>query len=344
VPIAGFGFSNVYGRDITAFKALNRFPGQNPNPVIRISQEGKLLYANPASQHIVDGFGMKEGEQVPRVLLDPIKSDASIGQCSFEIETGERWFRMVAVSVFEFGFINLYATDITAARQIEAAHKENERLLLNILPAPIAQRLRDGESVIADRHEDLSLLFADIVGFTQMASELPPESVIKLLDDLFRNLDKLVDRYQLEKIKTIGDAYMVAGGLPPRTDDHLARVASMALDLNEILVARSESPPIQMRVGMHAGPAVAGVIGAKKFVYDVWGDTVNTASRLESSGLPNEIQVTDSVRARLEDRFLFEARGIIDLKGLGPTQTWFLRGRKDGTSSNGSLSNGESAS
>jgi class 3 adenylate cyclase len=287
-----------------------------------------LLFANPASEHIVEAIGLRAGQPVPEVVMGPVGSGIEHGQCCFELEAGERLYRMTAVAEFEFGFINLYATDITAAREVEAAHAENERLLLNILPAPIAQRLRSGESVIADRYEDLSLLFADVVGFTKMSSDLAPEQVIDLLDDLFRNLDDLVDRYQLEKIKTIGDAYMVVGGLPPHADDHLARVASMALDLNEVLARRTGPHPVQMRIGLHAGPAVAGVIGAKKFIYDVWGDTVNTASRLEAYGLPDLIQVTETVRDRLADRFEFEPRGLVELKGMGPTPTWFLRGAK----------------
>jgi class 3 adenylate cyclase len=331
VPIEEMGFANVYGTDVTAMRAIRRFPLQNPNPVLRVSHDGVLLFANPAAEHIVAGFGLVEGEPMPPALMDPIRAEIDKGDCCFETETAGRVYRMTAVAAFEFGFINLYATDITAAKQVEAAHAENERLLLNILPAPIAQRLRAGEKVIADRHEDLSLLFADIVGFTQMSSELPPEHVIDLLDGLFRNLDELVDEYGLEKIKTIGDAYMVVGGLPPDADDHLARVASMALDLNEVLRQRSESQPIRMRVGLHAGPAVAGVIGAKKFIYDVWGDTVNTASRLEAYGLPERIQVTDAVQRRLEDRFEFEPRGVVELKGMGPTHTWFLSGRKNGS-------------
>ncbi len=338
VVIPEMGFVNIYATDVTALRALRRFPMQNPNPVIRVSRDGVLLFANPASEHISEGFGLVEGEPVPPVLMDPIRSEIAQGQCCFEIETGGRLYRMTAVAAFEFGFINLYATDITAARQVEAAHAENEKLLLNILPAPIAKRLRDGETVIADRHEDLSLLFADIVGFTQMSSDLPPERVIDLLDELFRHLDELVERYELEKIKTIGDAYMLVGGLPPHADDHLARVASLALDLNDILEARTESHPIRMRIGLHAGPAVAGVIGAKKFIYDVWGDTVNTASRLEAHGLPERIQVTDSVQSRLADRFEFEPRGVVDLKGMGPTHTWFLRGRKSSSAITSALS------
>lgn len=329
VPMPEMGFANVYGTDVTALKALTRFPNQNPNPVIRISHQGELLFANPASEHLVQGFRMVVGEPVPAPIMDPIRAGLEAGECRFEVEVGRRVYRLTAVAAFEFGFINLYATDITAAREVEAAHAENEKLLLNILPAPIAQRLRNGEKIIADRHEDLTLLFADIVGFTQMSASLPPEQVIEMLDDLFRHLDELVDRYGLEKIKTIGDAYMVVGGLPPESDDHLARVASMALDLSAVLGSRVGGRPIHMRIGMHAGPAVAGVIGARKFIYDVWGDTVNTASRLETYGVPDHIQVTDSVQRRLADRFKFEPRGMVELKGMGPTHTWFLRGRKD---------------
>ena len=328
VVIPEMGFANVYGSDVTALQALRRFPLQNPNPVIRVSREGVLLFANPASADIVANLGLVDGEPVPAALLGPIRDGIDAGQCCFDLETDERIYRMTAVAEFEFGFINVYATDITAARQVEAAHAENEKLLLNVLPAPIAQRLRAGEKVIADRHEDVSLLFADIVGFTQLSAGMPPERVIDLLDNLFRHLDDLVDEYELEKIKTIGDAYMVVGGLPPHTDDHLARVASMALDLNEVLDRRTDEHPVRMRIGLHAGPAVAGVIGARKFIYDVWGDTVNTASRLEAHGLPDRIHVTDAVQERLADRFVFEPRGTVELKGKGPTRTWFLRGRK----------------
>jgi class 3 adenylate cyclase len=330
VVIPEMGFANVYGRDVTALRALRRFPLQNPNPVIRVSRDGRLLFANPASEHLAREFALVEDQPVPDALMAPIRAGIDEGQCCFEVEAQEHLYRLTAVAEFEFGFINIYGTDITAAREVEAAHAENERLLLNILPGPIAQRLRDGEKIIADRHEDLSLIFADVVGFTQMSGNLPPERVIDLLDDLFRHLDDLVETYGLEKIKTIGDAYMAVGGLPPRTDDHLARAAAMALDLNQILRTRRAEHPIRMRVGLHAGPAVAGVIGAKKFIYDVWGDTVNTASRLESFGEPECIQVTDTVQSRLSDRFEFEPRGMVELKGMGPTHTWFLRGRKDG--------------
>jgi class 3 adenylate cyclase len=330
VTIPEMGFVNVYGRDITALRALRRFPLQNPNPVIRVSREGALLFANPASELITSAFGLVEDQPVPEILMAPIREGIADGQCCFEIEAASRIYRLTAVAEFEFGFINIYGTDVTAAKQIEAAHAENERLLLNILPEPIAQRLRSGEKIIADRHEDLSLIFADIVGFTRMSGDLPPERVIDLLDQLFRHLDQLVEAYGLEKIKTIGDAYMAVGGLPPEHEDHLARAASMALDLNEVLQTRRGDDRIRMRIGIHAGPAVAGVIGAKKFIYDVWGDTVNTASRLEAFGLPERIQVSDTVQARLADRFDFEPRGVVELKGMGPTHTWFLKGRKPG--------------
>ena len=330
VVIPEMGFANVYGRDVTALRALRRFPLQNPNPVIRVSRDGRLLFANPASEHLTREFALVEDEAVPDALMAPIREGIDAGQCCFEVEAQEHLYRLTAVAEFEFGFINIYGTDITAAREVEAAHAENERLLLNILPGPIAQRLRSGEKIIADRHEDLSLLFADNVGYTRMSGNLPPERVIDLLDGLFRQLDELVEDYGLEKIKTIGDAYMAVGGLPPNSDDHLARAASMALDLNRILRTRRGEHRIRMRVGLHAGPAVAGVIGSKKFIYDVWGDTVNTASRLEAFGEPECIQVTDAVQSRLADRFEFEPRGMVELKGMGPTHTWYLRGRKDG--------------
>jgi class 3 adenylate cyclase len=327
VPIPELGFSHIYGRDVTAQKALDRFPGQNPNPVLRVSRDGVLLFANAASDDIVRGLGLALGERVPRSFRGRLAGRPDEhGEVVFEVEVAGRTYRLVAVSGFEFDFTNVYGTDITAARQLEVAHRENERLLLNILPAPIAARLRAGERIIADRHEDLSLLFADIVDFTRMSGTLSPVEVVDLLDGLFRSLDDLTDHYRLEKIKTIGDAYMVVGGLPPDVDDHLARTASMALDLVETLRASRSGNPVSMRIGLHAGPAVAGVIGARKFIYDVWGGTVNMASRLESYGAPSRIQVSDAVRERLEGRFDFESRGVLDLKGVGPTRTWFLRG------------------
>jgi adenylate cyclase len=233
------------------------------------------------------------------------------------------------VSVYEFDSINIYATDVTAAREIERLGAENERLLLNILPASIAERLRGGEKIIADRHEQLTVLFADCVGFTAMSSHLPPDAVVNQLNQVFSAFDGLADRYRLEKIKTIGDAYMVAGGLLGG-GDHPERVAAMGLDmLAEVERMRAGGfPDLAVRIGMHVGPAVAGVIGLKKFIYDVWGDTVNVASRMETMSEPGRMQVTESTYRRLRRSFEFEPRGVMEVKGLGPTEAYFLTGRR----------------
>ncbi len=325
VRIPEFGFINVYGTDVTAMKWVNKFPDQNPNPVLRISKEGALLYANPASARIRSAHGMAVGQTIPpaihREVLERLDSGATV-----EVEAEDRLFSLLPVWVHEFGFINLYGTDITAVREVEKAHRENERLLLNILPAPIAERLRSGETLIADRFDDVTLLFADIVGFTQLSSQMSAAEVVDVLNRVFSLFDDLVDRHGLEKIKTIGDAYMVVGGLDQSGDNHAARVATMALELSEAVDRLAASSPhkIMFRIGMHCGPAVAGVIGVRKFIYDVWGDTVNTASRMESHGVPGRVHVTQAVYERLKGAFEFESRGVIDVRGKGPMATYLL--------------------
>lgn len=330
VPIPEFDFINLYATDITAQKAITKFPDQNPNPVWRVNREGTLLYANAASTPLLQAFGIEVGGPVPASLQQDILARVDAGSSeTIEVNAGDLTFSLLGVMVPEFGFINIYGTDITAAKQIAKAHAENERLLLSILPASIAKRLREGETVIADRFEDVTLLFADIVGFTQLSARMEPSQVVDLLNQLFRLFDELADRHGLEKVKTIGDSYMVVGGLPNRTPDHPARVADMAIDLRDELTRSKVTAEhgIRFRIGMHTGPAVAGVIGTKKFIYDVWGDTVNTASRMEALGVPGVIHVTEEVFDRLRDSYRFEPRGVIDVKGKGPMKTYFLTGK-----------------
>ncbi|HET7677221.1 MAG TPA: adenylate/guanylate cyclase domain-containing protein, partial [Candidatus Limnocylindrales bacterium] len=293
--------------------------------------DGVLRYANPASEPVRRALDAEVGQRLtPEVWAEIARRVESGSAETLEVEHGGRIFALLVVQVFEFDFINLYGTDITAARAVERANAENERLLLNILPEPIAQRLRQGERVIADRFDEVTLLFADIVGFTQLSSTMSAAEVVDVLNRVFSLFDELVDRYELEKIKTIGDAYMVVGGLPPRMDDHVARVAEMALALSGAVERIGPTPgPIEFRIGIHTGPAVAGVIGVKKFIYDVWGDTVNLASRMETHSVPGRIQVTGAVYGRLRDRYRFEERGTIDVRGKGPMPTWFLLGRAD---------------
>ncbi len=329
VQVEGFGFINIYGTDVTAMRALDKFPDQNPNVVMRMTRGGRLTYANPASELVRRAIGAAVGEDLPEDFCDRVQRMVeSESPEPIEIEAEGHVYELLVVSVYEFDSINLYGTDVTAARAIERLAKENERLLLNILPASIAERLRGGEDVIADRFDELTVLFADCVGFTAMSSHLPPSEVVQQLNGVFSIFDRLADAYDLEKIKTIGDAYMVVGGLTPG-GDHPERVAAMGLDmLTEIARMREVSPTaLNVRVGMHVGPAVAGVIGLKKFMYDVWGDTVNIASRMESLGSPGRIQVTESTYQRLNHAFEFEPRGPIEVKGLGPTETYFITGR-----------------
>jgi class 3 adenylate cyclase len=299
--------------------------------VFRFRWDGTLVYANPASRPIIDALGAVIGQPLTDQLMEPLLAQVREGlRGGVEVRAGERLYRLLAVDVPAFDFINVYGTDITAARRVEELHRENERLLLNILPEPIAERLRNGEALIADRFDDVTLLFADIVEFTQMASDMSPDELVRVLNDVFTVFDTLVEEYGLEKVKTIGDAYMVIGGMLDPSDDHVERVAAMALDLAD-RVGTNEAAVrlgVRFRVGIHCGPIVAGVIGTKKFIYDVWGDTVNVASRMESLGVPGRIQVTGAVEQRLRDTFRFEPRGIIDVKGKGPTPTWFLAGSR----------------
>ena len=214
-------------------------------------------------------------------------------------------------------------------RLLLAERERSERLLLNVLPAPIAARLKQGEEVIADGFPEVTVLFADLVDFTRRSQETTPERVVRVLDDLFSALDQLAERHGLEKIKTVGDAYMAVGGLPEPRPDHAEAVAEMALAVREE-VARHLDPggrPLAVRIGIDTGPVVAGVIGRRKFSYDLWGDTVNTASRMESQGVAGCIQVTDRTYRRLRDRYRFERRGPVQVKGKGELVTWFLVGR-----------------
>ncbi len=330
VHVRDLGFTNLYGRDVTAERAIVKFPDENPNPVLRVRSDGTLAYANPASAGLVDSLGLTVGAAMPPGVRDALLQRARADSPTpLEIEATGRVFTLLPVEVPGFGFINVYGTDVTAARERERLARENERLLLNILPEPIARRLRDGEPLIADRFDDVTLMFADIVEFTRLSSSMSPSELVGVLNDVFCAFDDLVDRHGLEKVKTIGDAYMVVGGMPERSDDHTVRVASMALELAAAVDAIEAAVRlgIRFRIGIHCGPVVAGVIGSRKFIYDVWGDTVNVASRMESHGIPGRIQVTHAVRERLGDTFRFEPRGLIDIKGKGPTPTWFLDGR-----------------
>jgi class 3 adenylate cyclase len=212
-------------------------------------------------------------------------------------------------------------------RVIEQKNRENEALLLNILPGEIAERLKSGENEIADAFAEVTVLFADLVGFTVLSSQLTADEVVEMLNGLFSRFDRIASELGIEKIKTIGDCYMAVCGLPRRCPEHAERMARMALRMVEETAdyGRQLGLALQIRIGLNSGPVVAGVIGTSKFIYDLWGDTVNVASRMESSGVPGAIQVTSSVYERLKDRFEFQDRGVIQVKGKGEIKTWLLR-------------------
>jgi guanylate cyclase len=221
--------------------------------------------------------------------------------------------------------------EIHAALEIE--QERSERLLLNVLPEAIADRLKTSSDAIAEHHDEVTVLFADLVGFTAHTERIEPHRLVAFLDELFTTFDRLADERGLEKIKTIGDAYMVAGGLPEPRPDHAVAVAEMALEMRERLsgvpTPWSGSEPLSLRIGIDSGPVVAGVIGRRKFIYDLWGDTVNTASRMESHGVPGGIQVTARTYALLRDAFELRSRGKIDVKGKGEMDVYLLLGGLD---------------
>ncbi len=327
VRLPDVGFTNVYGTDVTAQRAITKFPDQNPNPVFRISMDGVLVYVNPAANELIAGLGGTLGAPFPQPWAEDLRLAAGEGQRrSVHVHSAGRHFELLAVDVPEFQFTNVYGTDVTAQRQLEVANQQNLELLLNILPEPIADRIRAGEGLIADRHDDVSLLFADIVGFTAMSTTMDPEELVRLLDQVFGVFDTLVDASDLEKVKTIGDAYMIVGGMPIWSPDHLERMADLAIDIARAMDDNDAAARlgVRFRIGIHTGPVVAGVVGKRRSIYDVWGDTVNLASRMESTGVAGQIQVTGAVEERLRDRYRLESRGLVDIKGKGPMETFFL--------------------
>jgi adenylate cyclase len=222
------------------------------------------------------------------------------------------------------------------ASEIEQERARSDQLLDAVLPASISRRIKGGERQIVERYDEATILFADLAGFTQLSEKLSPEDLVAFLNEVFTLVDELVVRHGLEKIKTIGDAYMAASGVAGRPHDMRA-VAEFALDLIDAIggIDVSEASQIGVRVGIQSGPVVAGIVGTQRFVYDVWGDTVNTAARMESHGVVNAIQVTDAVHDALRDEYEFEARGAIPIKGKGDMSVWLLRQRRTAASTDG---------
>lgn len=270
-------------------------------------------------------------------ILAVIGCELSFPEPSVLVRVDQTFLNTVFASVIVAIVLQLVVTTRMLIRQVEQAeaalaeeHARSEALLQNLLPDEIAARLKDrpGE-VIADGLPAVTMLFADIVDFTPRSASRPPEEVVAFLNQIFSRFDELTAERGLEKIKTIGDAYMVAAGLPVARDDHAQIIADMAVAMRDEAVRLSAemNEMVVLRIGIHSGPAIAGVIGTSKVFYDVWGDTVNTASRMESHGEPGRIQITGPTRALLGDAFVTTARGPVEIKGIGPMDTWWLDGR-----------------
>jgi guanylate cyclase len=282
--------------------------------------------------------GVRDGVRWFAAFVVVFLASGLVGEAWRGLPLTPAWFNttmlalnVVVASVIVFTLLAIFAQqrgEALAALRTEQDKAEN--LLLNILPKSIAEKLKAESQTIADQFDAASILFADVVDFTPLSERLPAAEVVGILDHLFSHFDELADRHGLEKIKTIGDCYMVAAGVPAPRPDHARAMAQMALEMTEAM--RSEDGVghlgLELRIGINSGPVVAGVIGRKRFLYDLWGDAVNTASRMESSGTPGRIQVTRATYELLEDEFRFEPRGRVEVKGKGEMETWYLVGPK----------------
>ncbi len=239
----------------------------------------------------------------------------------------------VSAAVMVFATVWMSLREMARAEQaMEAEYQRSEQLLANIMPTVVAQRLKEPtRTIIADSYDDASILFADMAGYTERASDIAPCDLVRFLDRLYTDLDALVDRHGLEKVKTSGDSYMVVAGVPKPRHDHIEALARLALDVADA-VADLKDPrgrAVPLRIGLAAGPVVAGVVGARKFFYDVWGDAVNVASRMESTDIAGRIQVPQNVYDRISHAFVLEERGDVEIKGKGLMHTWYLVGPRD---------------
>ena len=308
-----------------------------------------LIYVNPAFEKItgyspteVLGYNCRflQGKKTNQSDVDILRRAIHLGEdCTVTLlnyrKDGTPFWNELAISpIYDdrdrlTHFIGVQS-DVSDRIRAEAALRleknKSEGLLLNILPQSIAAKLKKDPSCIAEHFEDVTILFADIVGFTPLSARLKPFELVQLLNQIFSKFDRLAQKYGVEKIKTIGDAYMVAGGLPIPSPNHAEAIADLALDMQGAIsqFQKEVGEPFQIRIGINTGSVVAGVIGIKKFIYDLWGDAVNIASRMESSGLPGRIQVSRETYEVLKDKYLFECRGEVKVKGKGKMMTYWL--------------------
>ncbi|MEM1172024.1 MAG: adenylate/guanylate cyclase domain-containing protein [Cyanobacteria bacterium P01_H01_bin.35] len=326
--IEGIFQTTLDGYFLSANPALAKMYGYSnfAQLITNITNIQKQLYVNPNRR---------------QEFIDAINQDGEISNFESQVYCSDGsiiWISEKARAVRNFNGELLYyegtVEDITLRQKAEAAlhaeQEKSERLLMNILPEAIAFRLKHDTSAIADYFEESTILFSDIVGFTPLSARISPIELVNLLNQIFSKFDHIAEFYGLEKIKTIGDAYMVAGGLPVPKKNHAEAIANMALDMQQEIIKFTTDigQQFEIRIGINTGPVVAGVIGKKKFIYDLWGDAVNVASRMESSGEPGKIQVTTATYELLKDKYIFEERGIITVKGRGKMVTYWLLGKK----------------
>lgn len=312
-----------------AFFALNRqwqFTYVN-------QKAGQLLNRDPEQL-----LGKNIWEELPETVGSKFEREyrkAAAAQISITFEEVypalKLWFEVRAFPSYEG--LSVFFHDITQRKRTEAALRLEKRkvegLLLNILPKPIAHQLKKEPGAIAQGFENVTIMFADLVKFTELSTRLTPRELVAMLNNIVSAFDRLTEKHGLEKIKTIGDAYMVVGGVPTPRDDHAEAIADMALDMLDILSQFNAAhlTNLNLRIGINTGPVVAGVIGTKKFSYDLWGDAVNTASRMESHGIPGQIQISETTYKRLQHKYSVEERCLIDVKGKGKMKTYLLKGR-----------------
>jgi class 3 adenylate cyclase len=295
----------------------------------------RSLYKPPAAmigRKLHDDLPSAQADLILQSILKAVSTQKTVViEYCLPISEKEVWLAETISPLSEETAI-LVAQDISDRKKAEEAlrleQQKSEELLLNILPEPIANQLKQNQGAIAQQFNEVTIMFADIVGFTPLSARLTPIELVNLLNRIFSTFDELAQQLGLEKIKTIGDAYMVAAGLPLPRPDHADAIAQMGLAM-QAAVHRFQSElreSVQIRIGINTGVVVAGVIGTRKFIYDLWGDAVNVASRMESSGQPGSIQVTKATYERLKNKYIFEKRGTIDVKGKGEMETYWLIG------------------